>query len=180
MRLESFTTVAAARDAERFERIGGEHAHLGVGGGISRAHGVGVELHELPETPWPRLFVAVNVAGLIAPERFRQRVEAPCDISRQRRRQVVAQRNPLLVLVLKREHAFVRPVGVRKELSERIGVFECRRIERFEPVPLVNVSDGAQHMLERAYLLRFNVAHALGQARLHQCGLFLAGHTGKK
>src|SRR5262249_46046608 len=43
--------VAAARDAERFHRIGGHHAHLGIGGHRRGADGVGVELHELAKAP---------------------------------------------------------------------------------------------------------------------------------
>ncbi len=111
---------------------------------------VGVELHKLAEAARPRLLVAVDIARLIAPERLRQRIEIRCNVPRERRRQVVAQRNPLLVLVLKREHPFIRPVGVGEKLAERIRIFESRRIERLEPIALVNAAYRAQHMLERA------------------------------
>ena len=45
--------VLPARDAERFERVGGEHAELGVGGDARGADRVGVELGELAEAPRP-------------------------------------------------------------------------------------------------------------------------------
>jgi len=45
--------------------------------------------------------------------------------ARQRRGQVVAQRHPLLVIVLQSEHTLVRTVGVGQELAERVGIFEA-------------------------------------------------------
>ena len=41
--------IVAARNAEGLERVGGEHAQLGIGGDRGGADRVGVELHELAE-----------------------------------------------------------------------------------------------------------------------------------
>ena len=101
-----------------------------------RADRVGVELHELAEAPRPRLLVAEHPAGAVAAIGLRQRVEILGDIAGERRGQVVAQRQPLLVVVLEREHALVRPVLVGQELAERLGVFDERRLDRLEAVEL--------------------------------------------
>src|SRR6185312_11799973 len=53
--------------------------------------------------------------------------EALGDVTRQRRGQVVAQRQPLLVVVLEREYALVRPVLIGQEFAERVGVLDRRR-----------------------------------------------------
>ena len=57
-----FDHVIAALDAERFQRIGRQHAHLRVRGDAIRSHGVGVELDELAEAARSRLFVADTIA----------------------------------------------------------------------------------------------------------------------
>ncbi len=97
--------VLPARDADRLQRIGGHHADLGVGCDRGRAHRVRVELHELAEAPRPRLLVAEHPARAIAAVGFRQRVEVLRHVPGKRRGQIVAQRQPLLVVVLEREHA---------------------------------------------------------------------------
>ncbi len=61
---------------ELLQRIRHQHAQLGVGGEIGRAHRVGVELDELAEAPRPRLLVAPHRAELIAAERLGQRVRS--------------------------------------------------------------------------------------------------------
>ena len=93
--------------------------------GDRRADRVGVELHELAEAAGARLLVAEHPAGAIAAIGLRQRVEILGDVAGERRGQVVAQRQPLLVVVLEREHALVRPVLVGQEFAERVGVFDA-------------------------------------------------------
>ncbi len=100
------------------------------------AHRVGIELHELAEAARAGLLVAEHPAEAVAAIGLRQRVEILRDVARQRRGQVVAQRQPLLVVVLEREHALVRPVLVGQELAERVGVFDRRRLHRLEAVAL--------------------------------------------
>ncbi len=62
-------------------------------------------------------------------------------VARERRRQVIAQRQPLLVFVLKRKHALVGPVLIGQELAQRVRVLEGRRLQRLEAVALVDVAD---------------------------------------
>src|SRR5690606_37921918 len=52
--------------------------------------------------------------------------------ARQRRCEVVAQREPALV-VEEREHALVGAVEVGQELAQRLGVFERGRLQALEP-----------------------------------------------
>ena len=99
---------------------------------------VGIELHELAEAARPGLLVAEHPARAIAAIGLRQPVVILGDIAGERRGQVVAQRQPLLVVVLEREHALVRPVLVGQELAERLGVFDERRLDRLEAVELVD------------------------------------------
>ena len=138
--------IGAAGNAERFHRVRRHHAHLGIGRRRRAAHRVGIELHELAEAAGTGLLVAVDVADAIAAIGLWQRVEILGDIARQRRGQVVAQRNPLLVVVLEREHALVRPVLVGQEFAERVGVFHRRRFHRLEAVALVDVADFLDHL----------------------------------
>ena len=106
-----------------------------------RADGVGVELHELAEAAGAGLFVAEDIAGAIGAVGQLDLVEILGDMAGERRGQVVAQAHPLLVVVLQREHALVRPVGIGQELAERIGIFEQRRLDRIEAVALVDFAD---------------------------------------
>ena len=106
---------------------------------------VGIELHELAKTSRPRLLVAEHIAGAIAAIGQREVLEILRDIARQRRGEIVAQRDPLLVVVLKREHALVRPVLIGQKFSERVGVFHRRRFHRLEPVALVDLADFVDH-----------------------------------
>ena len=54
--------VIAALDAERFQRVGREHAHLGIRRDALGADRIGVELHELAEAAGARLLVAIDGA----------------------------------------------------------------------------------------------------------------------
>ena len=137
--------VVAALDPERLQAIGGHHADLGIGGRRRRADRVGVELHELAEAARARLLVAKHPAGAIGAIGLRQPVVILGDIARERRGQVIAQRQPLLVVVLEREHALVRPVLVGQKLAERVGVFDERRLDRLEAVERVDLADLGDH-----------------------------------
>ncbi len=158
--------VAAAGNAERFHRFGRHHAHLGIGRGRRGAHRVGVELHELAEAAGAGLFVAVDVARSVAAVRLRQRVEIFRDIARQRRGQVVAQRDPLLVVVLEREHALVRPVLVGQEFAERVGELHRRGLHRLETVALIDLADFLDHLARGRNCGRATIFQPARQPRL--------------
>ena len=76
--------------------------------GRGRADRIGIELHELAEAARPRLLVAEHPAGAVAAIRLRQALVILRHEARERRGQIVAEREPLLVLVLEGEHALVR------------------------------------------------------------------------
>ena len=90
------------------------------------------------------------------------------EIAGERRGQVVAQRHPLLVVVLEREDALVRPVLVGQEFAERLGVFGERRLHRLEAVALVDRADRRDHLLGGADIGGAAVGEAARQARLDQ------------
>ena len=82
---------------------------------------------------------AIGAIGLWQP------VEILRDETRQRRGQIVAQRQPLLVVVLKGKDALVGPVLIGQELAERVGVFDRRRLERLEAIELIDLADDVEH-----------------------------------
>src|SRR4029079_8302306 len=84
----------------------------------------------------------------------------------ERRGQIVAERQPLLVVVLEGEHALVWPVLVGEELAERVGIFDGWRVERLEAVALEHLPDLGEHVGRRAKLARGRVEKALRQAGL--------------
>ena len=89
---------------------------------------VGIELGELAEAARARLLVPPHRANLIAAEGLRQVLVILGDVAGERRGQVVAERQPLIVVVLEGEHTLVRPVLVGQELAERVGIFDGRRV----------------------------------------------------
>ena len=117
-------------------------------------------------SPRPRLLVAKHPAVAIAAIGFRQRIEVLRHVAGERRRQIVAQREPLLVVVLEREHALVRPVLVGQKLAERVGVFDLRRLDRLEAVALEDLADRLQHAARRGDLGRAAIGQPARQARL--------------
>src|SRR4029077_15089794 len=172
--------IGAARDAERFHRVGGHHAHFGIRSGRRRTHGVGIELHELAEAAGTRLLVAVDVTDAIAAVGFWQRLEIFRNVARERRGQIVAQRNPLLVVVLQREHALVGPVLVGQEFSQRIGIFERRRLHRLEAVALVDRAYPFQHRTRRRDLGGPAIGEPTRQAGFELLRLFrFLGHEAR-
>ena len=139
---------------------------------------VGVELGEFAEAARARLLVAPHRPDLIAAEGLGQVLEILGDVAGERRGQVVAQRQPLLVVVLEGEHALVRPVLVGQELAERVGIFDGRRLQRLEAVGLEHPADGVEHLPARADLARGNVEEALRQAGLGAGVLLAHGNFG--
>jgi len=173
--------IAAARNAERFHRVGRHHAHLGVGRGRRGAYRVGVELHELAEAAGAGLFVAIDVAGAIAAIGLWQRLEIFCHVTRQRRGQIVAQRYPLLVVVLEREHALVRPVLVRQEFAERVGELHRRRFHRLKTVALVDLADSLDHLARGSNRGRTTIFQPARQAGAEFLGFFgFVSHFGSQ
>ncbi len=142
-----FDQVVATPDAQRLEAIGGHHAHLGVGGRGRRPDGVGVELHELAVAPRSGLLIAEHPTGAIAAIGLGQALVMLGDIAGERRGQVIAQAQPLLVVVLEREHALVGPILVGQELAKRLGKLDERRFDRLEAVKLVDRADLGHHRL---------------------------------
>ena len=169
--------IAAAGNAERFHGIRRHHAHLGIGGRRRRADGVGVELHELAEATRTRLLVAEYPPETIGTIGLRQRVKVFRDIARQRRGQIVAQANPLLVVVLEREHAFVGPVLVGQEFAERVGEFHRRGFHRLKTVALIDFADFLDHLPRRRDRGGTAILQPARQARLQLLGfLGFVGH----
>ena len=84
--------------------------------------------------PGPGFSLRQTGPHLIAAERLGQGLVILGDVAGERRGQIVAQRQPLLVVVLEREHALVGPVLVGQELAERVGIFDGRGVERLEAV----------------------------------------------
>ncbi len=157
--------VLPARDAEFLDRVGGHHAHLGVGGDRGGADRIGIELHKLAEASRPRLLVAEHPAGAVAAIRLGQALVVLGDVAGERRRQVVAQAEPLLVVVEERKDTFVRPVLVGQELAERVGIFDERGLDRLETIALVDAADARHHALGGADVGRRTVDKAARQAR---------------
>src|SRR5205085_4171916 len=151
-----------------------------IGGGRRAADRIGIELHELAETPRAWFFVAIDVAGAIAAVRLRQRIEIFRDVTRQRRGQVVAQADPLLVIVLEREHALVRAVLVGQEFSERIGELHRRGFHRLKAVKFENFADFLDHLPGGGDGGGATIFQPARQARLQFLGFFrFFGHVAR-
>ncbi|ESZ77685.1 hypothetical protein X726_10535 [Mesorhizobium sp. L103C105A0] len=171
--------VVAALDAERFHHVGHHHRHFSISRDARCADGVSVELHELAEAAGAGLFVAEHPAGAVAAIGLRQSLKILGDITRRRRGQVVAQRQPLLVIVLERKYALIRPVLVGQEFAQRIGVFDQRLVGRLETIELIDRADRRHHLLDGADVFRTAVGKAARQPRFrlfrfvgHGMGLF--------
>ena len=95
-------------------------------------------------------------------------------MTRQRRGQVIAQRQPLLVIVLEREDAFIGAVHIRQELAQRVGIFEGRRLQRLEAITFIDPADGVQHVRSAAISAGAAVAET---ARQPGFGSGLLGRT---
>src|SRR5262249_2466824 len=172
-----FHGVAAAWNPERFHRISGEHAHLGVGCHRRGADSIRIELHELPETARSRLFVAEHPAETVRAVWQCQILEILGHVARQRGREVIPQREPLLVVVLKRKHAFVGSVLIGQELAEGVGIFDGRRLQRLKAVSLEHNANCFHHLTGSSDLRGPAIGEAARQARFELLGLAgLIGH----
>jgi len=67
----------------------------------------------------------------------------------------------------------VRPVLIGQELAERIGIFKGGRVQRLEPVALIDGADLLRHVRDGAQLLRLDISHALWQAGFRARRLFV-------
>src|SRR5262249_9272834 len=130
----------------------------------------GIKLHELPEAARPGLLVPKHVAEAIRAIRLRQRVEVLRHIAGERRGQIVTQAQPLLIVVLEREHALVRAILVGEELAERVGIFERGRLHRLEAVALIDRADLLHHAPRRRDLGHAAVGETARQPRLELVG----------
>ncbi len=129
-------------NAGRLETRHGQCHHFGVGFGSIGADGIGVALDEFTQTAGPRFFVAIDRAEGVTAKRLGQAFPVLRRETGQRRRQVVAQGHPLLVVVLQSENADIRPVGVGQELAQGIGIFEGGRLQGFETEVLIDLGHG--------------------------------------
>ena len=172
--------VVAARDAGGLQRLAEHRADLGVGGDRGGADGVGVALVELAEAARARLLVAPDRADLVAAVGGRQAQAVLGEDAGERRGQVVAQRQPLLVLVLPGEDALVRAVDVGEELAERLDGLDGAGLQRVEAVGVVDLADPVEHRGARPDLGAEVVAEALRGLRPRAAGLlrFVLGHVG--
>src|SRR6185436_11444686 len=93
-------------------------------------------------------------------------------VTRQRRGQIVAQRDPLLVVVLEREHALIRPVLVGQEFAERVGELHRRRFHRLEAVALIDFADFLDHPARGGNRRRATIFQPARQAGAEFLGFF--------
>ena len=166
LRLLTLIDVVAARDAEPLQRVGRHHADFGVGRDEAAPTVSASNCMNWRKRPGPGFSLRNTKPDAIAAIGLGQRLEILGDVAGERRGQVVAQRQPLLVVVLEREHALVGPVLVGQELAERLGVFDRRRLDRLEAVELVDLADRGQHAVRRGDLGGVAVGEAARQARL--------------
>jgi hypothetical protein len=133
---------------------------LRIGRDARSADGIRVELHELPEPSRTGFLVAEDPARAIAAVGLRQGVEILSHVAGERSGEVVAQAQPLLVVVLEREYALVGAVLVRQELAERVGIFDEGSLDGLESVELIGIADRREHALGGGDLRRPTIDEA--------------------
>ena len=136
LRLLILTTKAPVGEAGGGVALHRHGDDLGVGLRAGGADGVGVALDELAALARTRLLVAPHRTIGVAAEGLGQGLPVLGREAGERRGQVVAQRHPLLVVVLQGEHAFVGAVGVGQELAEGVGIFEGPGVQQLEAVAI--------------------------------------------
>ncbi len=166
-------------DAHRYiQRLEARDRHgddFRVGLGAIGADDVRIALHEFAQAAGPRLFIAPDRSEGIAPEGLGQGFPVLRGKARQRRRQVIAQGHPLVVVVLKREDADIGPVRIGQELAERVGIFESRSLQGLEAVRLVHSRHGVDDAAFDRDRLAALVGKAARRARFGTEGLVLIG-----
>jgi hypothetical protein len=128
----------------------GQRDHLGVRGRARRADAVGVALNKLAEAAGSRLFIAPDLAELIAAKRLGEILEMLGGEAGERRGQIIAQRHPLLVIILQREHAFIGALFIGQEFAQHVGVFKSRRLQRLKAPALIDLARGGNERARRA------------------------------
>ena len=165
-----------ALDAEGFHGIGHHHAGFGVGLDARRTDGVGIELHELAEPARARLFVAVDITDAIGAIGQLDLVDILRDVTGHRRRQVIAQAHPLLVIILNGENTSIGAIGIGQELAQTIGIFKGRCLNRIKAMMLVDSLDFSDHVIGSADVIGSPVHKSARQAGLELVGLFIFCH----
>ena len=168
-RIHADHELAVAR-ACRAHRFGGHRDHLGIGMCACRPDRVCVALQELTKAPRPRLFVAPDRTGSITPEGLWQRLPVFGGKAGKRRCQVIAQRDPLLVIILHRENAGIRAVIIGQELAERVGIFPGACLKGFKTPAAIDRGDAVDHLR-----LRVDQGFALVGKAARLAGEILAG-----
>ncbi len=168
--------IVAARDAGGFQRLG-QHGHdLGIRRRRGGTHRIRIALIELPEPPRTRLLVPPHRPHRIAPIGGGQIVAILRRHPRQRRRHVIAQRQPVAGaaaghrLLLPREYPRIGPVHVGQEFSQRFHRFHGRSFQRVEAPARVNLGDAVQHGLAFGHIGAEIVAEALGRLGARAAG----------
>src|SRR5262249_6088645 len=140
-----------------------------------RTNRVDIALIELAEAASCRPVGAPNGLNLVALEKPRQLVLILCNHARQRNGQVVTQRQVgltarlVLAALQDLENELVALFAVLPE--QRLDVLEGRRLERLEPVALVDLADDADDVLPPADLLGQKIPCTAGRLSRHQLWL---------
>ena len=133
-------------------------------------------MHELAEAAGAGLFIAEYVARAIAAIGLWQLVVMFRDKAGERSRQVIAQRQPLLVIILKREDAFIRAVEIGQEFAERFRIFNEGCFHCFKAVELIDLANGRCHAMCGGNLARATVSKAARQTGFDGRFRGLVGH----
>ncbi len=153
-------------EAQSREHLADRAQLLGLHDRRSRADRVDVALVELPETPPRRTIRPPDRLDLIALEEPRQLVLVLRDDARQRHRQIVAKGEIRLAgsrMLAPAQDLENEPVPLLAVFAkERLDVLERRRLERLEPVLLVDTAHDADDILAAADVVREKIACSPG------------------
>ena len=167
--------VVATVDADGLEG-GGEHgADLGVDAHRRAADGVEVALVELSEAAGAGLLAAPHRSDLVAPERAHEVLAGLGHEAGQGRGEVVAERDPLLVVVTQGEDALVGGVLVGQVLAQRVQVLDGRGLEGLEAVQAVHADD----LLDEGLAGRQVVGARVGETAREAGAGAVGGHVGE-
>ncbi|CAI8390915.1 MAG: Uncharacterised protein [Rhodobiaceae bacterium UBA7378] len=84
------------------------------------------------------------------------------NVSCQGCRQIIAQAEPLLVVIFQRENARIWAVLIWQKLAQRVGIFKRRRVKRVEAMALIHVRYRGDHA---ALEIQFIARHVAETAR---------------